>query len=327
MIDNIQQGIHTNITMNELYNIIDIYSKSFIDTYDGHNNCLCKKYFKFQNIEMNKNIEKMSKYLTKHYEDINIIGRQYNKFFQKYSNINWLRKHKIVYNGMNDDFELSKKINHIGYDDNNVFIIYIKPQFNDLNLYDTLIDSIYDTFLIKNVKNPSHINNTGKCLEDFKKFYNKNIVTVVFSLDNKNYKLFRWFDKESLELINNKLIMEMMRQKLIKKYTNEINYVYNYYKYYREHNINIIAKKFIKNFIIFYKNDKNFLYFNNDEEDDKRPQFLLRFFQKIEDDITSSKNKEETLKKTEAEFKKKPFIKMNYILKKLKEKEVAPALE
>ena len=37
--------------------------------------------------------------------------------------------------------------------------------------------------------------------------------------------------------------------------------------------------------------------------------------------------KEADLNEQEAEIKKKPFIKMNYILKKLKEKEVAPALE
>ena len=89
MIDITHQGIYTNITMNELYNIIDIYSKSFNHTYDGHNNCLCKTYFKTQCIETNKNIEKMSKYLIKHYEDINNVGKVYDAFLQQYPMVNW----------------------------------------------------------------------------------------------------------------------------------------------------------------------------------------------------------------------------------------------
>lgn len=44
-------------------------------------------------------------------------------------------------------------------------------------------------------------------------------------------------------------------------------------------------------------------------------------------DVSDCLIKEAELNEQEAEFKKKPFIKMNYILKKLKEKEVAPALE
>lgn len=289
MIDITHQGIYTNITMNELYNIIDIYSKSFNHAYEGHNNCLCKTYFKTQCIETNKNIEKMSKYLIKHYEDINNVGKVYDAFLQQYPMVNWLRSHEIIYNGTNEDFKLSKKINLVGYDSNNVFIVYVKPQFNDLNLYDTLIDSIYDTFLIKNIKQPlqhDYKEKYNKCLEDFKKFKNKNIITLVFSLDNKNYKTYQWYSKDSNDLINNKIIVEQIRIKLIKKYINESKNAFSYYKYYRKQNIDVQPKRFMKDFIIYYKNDKDY---------DKMPQFLLRFFQKIEDDVSSCKNKKEIL--------------------------------
>ena len=289
MIDITHQGIYTDITMNELYNIIDIYSKSFNNSYDGHNSCLCKKHFKTQYIETNKNIEKMSKYLTKHYEDINNVGKVYDAFLQQYPKVNWLRTHEIIYNGTNEDFKLSKKFNLIGYDSNNVFIVYVKPQFNDLHLYDTLMDSIYDTFLIKNIKQPLQHDDKekyNKCLEDFKKFNNKNIITVVFSLDNKNYKTYQWYSNESKDLINNKIIVAQIRIKLIKKYISESKYVFSYYKYYRKQNVEVQAKRCIKEFIIYYKNNKNY---------DKMPQFLLRFFQKIEDDISASKNKNDIL--------------------------------
>jgi hypothetical protein len=231
----------------------------------------------------------MSKYLIKHYEDINNVGIVYDTFIQQYPKVNWLRKHEIIYNGTNDDFKLSKNFNLIGYDSNTVFIIYVKPQFNDLNLYDTLIDSIYDTFLINKVKQPLQQNDkqkNNKCFEDFNKFNNKNIITVVFSLDNKNYKMYQWYSKESNYLINNEIFVEQIRIKLIQKYVSESKYAFSYYKYYREQNIDIKAKRFMRDFIIYYKNNKNY---------NKMPLFLLRFFQKIEDEILSSVNKKEIL--------------------------------
>lgn len=290
MIDISQQGIYTNITMNELYNIIDVYSKSFKNSFDGHNNCLCKKYFNIECIETSVNIENMSKYLTKHYEDISNIGKVYDAFLEKYQNINWLRAHCVEYNGTNEDFKLFKKFINIGYDSNTIYIIYVKPQFNELNLYDTLIDSIYDTFLIKNIKNPANNDNdTGKYskrLEDFKKFNSKKIITVVFSLDNKDYKTYQWCNKDVRDLIDNKPILEQIRTSLIKNYINDSKRILIYYKYYRVKNQERPVKKFIRDFIIDYKNDNNF---------EKNPPFLLRFFQKIEDDILSNKNKAEIL--------------------------------
>lgn len=290
MIDISQQGIYTNITMNELYNIIDVYSKSFKNSFDGHNNCLCKKYFNIECIETSVNIENMSKYLTKHYEDISNIGKVYEAFLEKYQNINWLRAHGIEYDGTNEDLKLFKKFINIGYDSNTVYIIYVKPQFNELNLYDTLIDSIYDTFLIKNIKNPTiNDNDTGKYnkrLEDFKKFNSKKIITVVFSLDNKDYKIYQWCNKDVRDLIDNKPILEQIRTSLIKNYINDSKRILIYYKYYRIKNQERPAKKFIRDFIIDYKNDNDF---------EKKPPFLLRFFQKIEDDILSNKNKAEIL--------------------------------
>lgn len=285
MIDITHGGIMTDITMNELYNIIEIYNKSFNNSYEGHNDCLCKTHFNTQSFETNKNIEKMSKYLIKHYEDINNVGKVYDTFLKQYPTVSWLRKHKIIYNGTNEDFKLSKDFHLIGYDSDTVFIIYVKPQFNELNLYDTLIESIYDTFLIKNFKQPLE-QNDKKGLGDFAKFNNKKIITVVFSLDNKDYKIYQWY-KESSDLIDNKIFIEQVRPKLIKKYISESKQIFRYYNYYRKQNIDVQPKKFIKGFLIDYKKVL--------KKNDKLPPFLLRFFQKIEDDISSSKNKKEVL--------------------------------
>lgn len=44
MIQIFDEGIYSDITINELYNIIDIYNKSFDKNYQGHEKCLCKNY-------------------------------------------------------------------------------------------------------------------------------------------------------------------------------------------------------------------------------------------------------------------------------------------
>lgn len=214
----------------------------------------------------------------KHYESLSHISKVYDVFLEEYPKMNWLIGHCIYYNGTNDDFTLYKTFQLIAYDDTTVFIVYIKPQFNELNLYDTLLDSIYDTFIVKNIKSSSHDTKGeySKSLEDCSKFNNKKIITVVFSLDNKSYKMYDW----DLSL-KNALILEQLRTQLIQKYIAEIKHVLNYYKWYRNKHIDVSSKRFIKDFIIYYKNDK--------DKNDTRPAFLLRFFQKIEDNIEDLK--------------------------------------
>ncbi len=52
----------------------------------------------------------------------------------------------------------------------------------------------------------------------------------------------------------------------------------------------------------------------------KKSKYLISFF-------SINKKKEAELNEQEADIKKKPFIKMNFILNKLKEREIEPALE
>ena len=74
IIEVIDNGIFTDITINELYNIIDIYNNSFDEKCKGHDKCICKNNFnKKATIEKNSNIEKMSKYLLNHLYKLNEI--------------------------------------------------------------------------------------------------------------------------------------------------------------------------------------------------------------------------------------------------------------
>jgi len=283
IIDILQNGILTFITINEVYNIIDLYSKSFNNNCNGHDKCLCKNYFGNKlNIENNLNIKKMSNYLLNHYESIINIGKIYDKFLLEYPTVNWLINHSINYCGSNNDFEMYKKIKLIGYNDEKVFIIYLKPQFNELNFNDTLIESIYDTFLLKNLKEDE---NNKKNSKDYERFGKKNIYTIVFSFDNKIYNLFEWknlSNKEDLIESNKNIIIEQIKNKLINKYNIQSKYLINYYKYWKEIYKNLETDKIIKSIIKKYKENK--LY-------DKMPPFILKFFEKIEFELLYNKNK------------------------------------
>ena len=289
MIQNISQGIHSDITINELYNIIDVYDNSFSEKCKGHDKCICKSSFnKKTTIKLNSNIEKMSKYLLNHYEDINNLGTIYDNFLLEYPKINWLINHMIYFNGKNNDFDIYKKFNLIGYDNDRIIIVYLKPQFNELNYNDIIVESIYDTFIIKNIKSVSNNDKSNrdydKFLEDYKKFNNKNIYTVVFSLDNNKYQIFEWkniINNQDL-ISNNNIIFEQLKNKLIKKYITESKYIINYYNYYKLKYINYPPDKMIKNIINDYKNEKKY---------DKMPSFILKFFQNIQYDLSYNKNK------------------------------------
>lgn len=296
MIQIVKNGIYTEISINELYNLIDIYSKSFKNDMKGHNECLCKKYFSENKLSYNiitKKCEEMQNYLIDHYEKIYNIGEIYDKFFNLNLKISWLIDHSITYNGKNNDFIMLKKYKLIGYTNEDVYIVYIKPQFNSLNYNDVLIDSIYDTFIFNNIKIP----NGDKHIDDnYKRFSNKNIKTILFSLDQDDYFIFDWKNEnenENLISINNKLIIDNIKNKLLNKYIIECKHIYYYYKYFNKINNDLINNpdKLIKKIINEIKKDKNY---------DELPHFIIKFFENIERDIKYCKDNKE--KKNKLEF-------------------------
>ena len=289
-----RNGIYADITINELYNVIDIYSKSFNDDIKGHDDCLCKKHFKQQTIEINSKIKKMNKYLLNHYEQIYNMGKIYEQFLNKFPKVNWLIDHQINLNGNNNDFQIERKFQLIGYDNENIFIIYCKPQLSSLNYNQTLIDSIFDTFLINNVKKPledmEEVKQYNKSLKDYDKFNNKNIKTILFTLDKNDFMMLEWKnDNENLIIKYRDLIVGKIKDKIISKYFIESKYIYYFYKYFKDKLIDhkLTPEKTIKNIINEFKNDKN---------NDKIPDFILRFLYKIENKLDDCLDKKEKQK-------------------------------
>jgi len=285
-----RNGIYSDITINELYNVIDIYFKSFDDEIKGHDECLCKKHFKTQTNETNSKIKQMNKYLLNHYEQIYNMGKIYEQFLNNYPKVNWLIDHQLNLNGNNNDFDIKRKFQLIGYDNENVFIVYVKPQLNNLNYNQTLIDSIFDTFLINNIKKPVEDNDEeqyNKSLKDYEKFSNKKIKTIIFTLDKNDFLTLDWNQTdENLIIKHRDLIVQKIKDKIIRKYYVEIKYIYYFYKYSKNKftEQNLTPEKLMKNIINEFKNDKNY---------DKIPDFITRFLYKIENKLDDCRDKKE----------------------------------
>ena len=265
IIEIIEKGISTDFSINELYNITDIYYKSYNKNLNikGHLNCKCNELFNF-NFKDNDNND--CKYLINHYEHINNINVLFDNFMLKHPHTNWLLNHKINYIGSNSiDYNIYKQFDILGYDDNNVYIIYLKPQFSELNFKETLINTITDTHIINTINNHHNNNhndndnnnhndndndNDDKISNDYIKFSNKNIITVIFALNIINYIKIDWKDKDTQENLINKYNLEIktiIADNIIENYNN--NSCYYYYKYWKNN------KKDIKEIINKIKDD------------------------------------------------------------------------
>ena len=276
MIQIYDEGIYSDITINELYNIIDIYSKSFNLDIKGHDNCLCQKYFKnVKIIENNKN--NITKYLKEHYEQITNINKIYEKFINDYPQINWLMNHKLYFNGNNTDFELKQYFNFIGYNDQNVFLVYIKPQLNNLNYNDVLINSIFDTFILQNILKPSDDDEKPSIKDNYNKFNNKNIKIIIFALDKDNYINIEWNN-----ILDRKILIEKIKDKIINKYIIESKNIYNFYKYYKKQCTCTEERDIIKYIISELKNESYY-------KEEKMPHYILKFFENIQYEIKKSR--------------------------------------
>lgn len=229
MIQIVHQGKYSNINIVDIYDIIDLYSNTFDNnTISGHDNCLCKKHFNKCHIQelQNKKIDSMRLYLFKHFEKINDFKNIMSLFHKKYPKINWLMNHTLHYNG-NDNFKIGKKFNLIGYDENSVIIAYIKPQFNSLNYNETLVNSIFDTYLINNVKK---YHKEGTITEKYERFNGKKVITCIFSLDRNEPYYIDWEDyiKNNVDVIKNIIYFN-----IIEKYKLESSDLFYFYSYWR----------------------------------------------------------------------------------------------
>jgi hypothetical protein len=220
----------------------------------------------------------MKLYLFNHFEKIDMIKNLVKLVYLKYPKINWLVNSIMYYDGDNR-FEIYNKYNFIGYNETHVIVCYLKPQFNQLNYNDILLDSIYDTYFLQNLKK---YNDKNEIIENYKRFNGKKIISCVFSLDFNEPYYIDWSDRSGINLIkqNEDILLHMLYDGIMEKYKLENGIVYKFYSYWRE---------------FCPENEKktiNFIRFLNTKISNSAvPKYIEYFFAKIEGQIDSTSGK------------------------------------
>ena len=249
MIEIYDNGQFNNFSINDLYDIIDISMK----TTEDHN----------QN------------YINEHHKKIKLSGKICNSMIIKYPNMKYLLNHKISYNGENSHYNIFKHFNIIAYDTTNVLIINIKPQFTSINYNDVILESVFNTFIVTNVKIK---NQEGNISEDYSRFNDKKIISCVLTFDN-NYDPY-YINWENCIIDSNKIIINMIKQNMITYFKQEHNKIYKYIMYCKQEKLTIkqISNEYSKLDKYCYKYVDNI--FNEIKKNEKKNKNIDKYFNK-----------------------------------------------
>ena len=283
MLGIIRSGRYCNISIVEIYNIINVYKNAFNNNMLGHQECLCNTHFPKNGSEDSNN--SITQYLCSHYEKIESIKNVMNVFHTKYSDISWLYDHNIKFEG-NANFSLSNQFTLIGYNKTTVIIGYIKPQFNQLNYNEVLMQSLYDTFLVQNIK---RLNKEDKESDNYKRFTGKKVITCIFTLDRKEPYYLNW-QSNNIDQIktNSDLFKKHLQYEIIDKYKTDNNAIFYFYQYWRKNASDKIASKFIT----LLRDKYNEIKENNETNTKSFPIYIDDFLVKLDNKIEDASKKE-----------------------------------
>lgn len=261
-----EYGIRAHdLNITELYEVTHIYYTSFKHNIGKHTECYCKKIF-----PNNNNNGVLYKYLFEHYEKISILNVEYDKFLESNHNINVLLSHSFEYKGTNNDYKIKKSL-FIGYNDDVVYNIYIRPSFNKLNNNKSLIESMYDTYFIQNRKSP----------KDNEKINGKKIRTILFSCDMDKHYIFDWSNEIDYIMKNELYFKHRIYEYMINLYISQIKNYHTHisYKFNESKELHTVRK--IKNIID-----------DLDQNDTISNHFIIKYLDEIKRKISRCKNEQ-----------------------------------
>jgi hypothetical protein len=88
----ITQNYDSQITMMDVYNIVDVYEKAFKHHLKGHEHCCCKETF-----QDNENKNSFTDYLNSHYEQMFRVDSLVQKILEAYPTMDWNADHHVKY--------------------------------------------------------------------------------------------------------------------------------------------------------------------------------------------------------------------------------------
>jgi hypothetical protein len=206
MVEVVDKGQYTKITMNELYNAIDIYDKVFKHYMKGHDTCLCKKIF-----DHHEHKNSLSDYLCSHYEQMESYEKIVQQLKDAYKIKSWNVNHNVNFEGKH--FHLKSNFDVIGYNKETCVILYIKPSLNNLNFNDIKYQATLDKFIVQH------------CSEkDDSRYKNKEVVCCVLSLNQINPYILPLQDVPDMKL----KLGPLLKQKYERKHA-EVKAFYDYW--------------------------------------------------------------------------------------------------
>jgi competence CoiA-like predicted nuclease len=247
IMDIIENGKYTSFPISDLYDIIDIYTKQTSD--------------------------EKEKYMIGHYDKITHINALYISLNDNFTNLKWLFDHPIPLSTNTAKFSINKSFNLIAYNTNTVIICYIKPQFNSMNYNDIMYETIFDTYLISNCDN----NSEGTYNTD--NFSNKKILCCILSLNSTTPYYFDW------NISNTNIFTPMIKKNLISIYHDQHQYVYAFYKYWKNIHIDNEPYDIIDKIIDEY--DKNIKKYSHI----KYPEYICDYLKYIRDTVDDDENR------------------------------------
>jgi hypothetical protein len=255
----IRRGRFADMTIFYLYDILDKYENAFKDS-NIHKECSCRSYFK-ETINENAN----DLFHIKHFETLITIQENVKNIYTRNPKIAWLNNYDCYFNGGSNNFALVKQFAFHGYDDEKqeTILFYLKPQFNQLNEKDTMINILMDTWLLMNFNR--------KREENIQKYHGKKIRACILSLESEE-PLF--VDVNSIVKKYESTILQEVFNRWASQFLQSHEAIYYYYNYYREEAKR--EKKSIKTFSTdFIKRIKEHY---DDDEGSKEVSYIRDFF-------------------------------------------------
>lgn len=140
----IQRGYYSNITMMELYHIVDVYYTAFQHHFKGHEGCRCRETF-----PDNGNRNSLSDYLTSHYGQMRLVKDLVAKLLDAYPGASWNVDHRLAYTGQDRSFTICGTCGFVGYSDSDVVLVYLTPNLTPLNVSAMKTQAMCHAFLAK----------------------------------------------------------------------------------------------------------------------------------------------------------------------------------
>lgn len=262
--------LYSKMTISDLYDIVDIMLK------------------------LNKNENEV--YIQNHYKKINAINKLWSKIHEKYPDLNFLYQHYIQLQGDTNHFGIYKNITFLAYDKSTVIIFVLKPQFGMLNYNEIIFNSLYDTFLVKNVK---HFDKSEEEISNnYNRFHGKQIQTVVMTPDLTEPFSILW-NQNNIDLIehNDILFKNILKDNSTTHFKLLNNHVWYFYKYWRNETKHMKSISSITEILQKYEEER-------ESKENRRisyPTYIHRCLSNIEYEVRNSLSKKITIEKYDEE--------------------------